>query len=166
MASKKKVIIKNHEEFLEISKRHSDLSREVQFAETSMNEEIDKIKENYSKQIKPHNLELKSTGVLLEQYALENADSLTTKDKRSFETATMVFSFKKGRVITYPKLDKLIELLKKSPFKKLIEVIEKIDKNKIKDLETEDIRGIGLAVEEDVDHLTMTIKPKKFSKKG
>ncbi len=133
MSSKKKLTIQSRDEFLATAQRHSELHREVQFAETSMNEEIDRIKKKYQNQIKSQSVELKASAVLLEHYALQNVNELTTKDKRSYETATMVFSFKKGRVISYPKgNDKLIELLKKSPFKHLIAIKESVDKNDIK----------------------------------
>ena len=163
MAHKKKNTIKSSEDFLVMSQRHSDLYREVQFAETSMNEEIDRIKAKYQEQLSTQTTELKATGILLEHYVLENIDTLTSKDKRSFETTTMLFSLKKGRVIKYPKtIQELVILLKKSPFHALIQRTEKVDKNKLKELDTSDLEAIGLSVKEEVDHLTMTVKTEEI----
>lgn len=163
MASKKKNKIGNHEEFLSNAERYSTLTRDVQFAETSMNEEIDQIKNKYQNQIKSQNTELKAIGVLLEDYALENVNTLTTPDKRSFDTATMSFSFYKSRTITYPKsIEALAGLLRNSPFRHFITTTEKVNKNEIKALDTEQIRSIGLDVKEDVEHLTMSVKTEEI----
>ena len=156
MAGKKKETIKTYDEFLATAEEYSKVERSHQFAETSMNEEIDAIKRKYEESLKDQSQKRKSLSILLEDYALDNISELCKDGKRSFETATMEFSYKKGRDISWPTT--LIELVKKSPFAAMVKSKETVDRNSLKELTSDELKAIGLKVKDDVDHLTMKIK--------
>lgn len=140
-------VLKTWDEVDDTLKLISEAENQLAILESSMNIQIDAIKEGYNEKATPYKEEIKKLEAMLKDFVTENKGDLKGKSRElTFGKVGFRFSTK----VSVPKnLDKLIKLLRKNEMDDCIIVKETVNKDVLKTYDEKDIVKVGASLKKE-----------------
>lgn len=140
-------VLKTWDEVDDTLKLISEAENQLAILESSMNIQIDAIKEGYNEKATPYKEEIKKLEAMLKDFVTENKGDLKGKSRElTFGKVGFRFSTK----VSVPKnLEKLIKLLRKNEMDDCIIVKETVNKDVLKTYDEKDIVKVGASLKKE-----------------
>lgn len=139
--------LKNWDEVDATLKQISECENQLAILESSMNIQIDAVKEGFNEKANPYKEEIKKLEALIKEYVTENKSDLKGKSRElTFGRVGFRFSTK----VSIPKnVEKLIKLLRKNEMDDCIIVKETVNKDVLRTYDEKDIIKVGASLKKE-----------------
>lgn len=155
-------VLKSWDEVDATLKEISECENQLAILESSMNIQIDAVKEGFNEKAAPYKEEIKKLEAIIKEYVTENKGDLKGKSRElTFGRVGFRFSTK----VSIPKnVEKLIKLLRKNEMDDCIIVKETVNKDVLRTYDEKDIIKVGASLKKEDTFWYETRKEESLTK--